>query len=140
VAKYGSPSVTINFDKSDGTTVVDVSQYITEINDVDVEALMEETHTFGDSWTESTPVGLRKMADIKLTGFYDDTATTGPDALFNAVASSPSSTTRTLQIVYGGTKSTSVETHIQKYSRKLDRGKLHKFTVTLQPTGTLTEA
>lgn len=134
MAKYGSPSVTITYNSQD------ITQYITDINDIDVESLMEETTTFGDDWAEHTPVGMFKMGDLKLKGFYDDTATTGPDALFNDLTQDPTSSAKTLVITYGGSKSTSVGTFIQKYSRKLDRGKLHKFEVTLQPTGDVTEA
>lgn len=139
MAKYGSPSVVIAFDDSGGTPQT-MTQYVTDINDVNIEAVMEESHTFGDSWFESLATGLRKMADLKLKGFYDDTATTGPDAIFNAVCSGPSVSSRTLTITYGGTKTTSVECVIQGYKRMLDRGKLHKYEVTLQPTGAVTEA
>lgn len=134
MAMYGSPSVVIMYDSHD------VTQYVMDINDVDVETMMEESHTFGDSWFESLAVGIRKMADIKLKGMYDDTATTGPDALFNTTAAGPSDSSKVLVITYGGSKTTSVGVFIQKYSRKLDRGKIHKYEVTLQPTGTVTEA
>lgn len=134
MAKYGSPSVTITWNS------VDITQYVIDINDIDIESLMEESHTFGDSWFESTAVGMRKMADIKIKGFYDDTAVSGPNALFVTTAAGPSTAAQNLVVTYGGSKTTTIPCLIQKYSRKLDRGKLHKFEVTLQPTGTVTEA
>lgn len=139
MAKYGSNSVTVNYDNSGGTPV-DMSQHTLDINGVEIEAILEETHSFGDSWFESLAVGLRKMADVVLGGFYDDAASTGPDVVYNAVVSGPTSATRTLQIIYGASKSTSVETLNMKYGRKLARGVLHKYEVTLRPTGTVTEA
>lgn len=139
MAKYGSNSVVINFDNSGGTPV-DMSQHVLECNGVEIEAILEESHSFGDSWFESLATGLRKMAPVVLMGLYDDVSSTGPDVIFNAVFTGPSASTRTLQIVYGASKSTSVETLIAKYGRKLARGVLHKYEVTLQPTGAVTEA
>ena len=73
--------------------------------------------------------------DIELTGFYDDTATTGPDAVFNAPGE-----TRTLKITWGGTKTSSVETIIAGYQRQAAVKESTKYTVTLKPTGAVTEA
>src|SRR5688572_31875270 len=101
---------------------------------------MEESHAFGDSWFESLATGMKQMADVVLGGFYDDTATTGPDALFVTTASGPSTSGTTLIITYGSTKTTSVSTFIVKYRRTLALGKLHGFEVTLRPTGAVTEA
>lgn len=137
MAKYGSPSVSITWD---GTNI---TQYVTDINNIDIESILEETHTFGDSWFESTAVGIRKVGDLKLKGFYDDTATVGPNALFVVISTGspgPADTTKNLVITYGSTKTTTIPCFIQKYSRMLDRGKLHKFEVTLQPSGAPTEA
>lgn len=139
MAKYGSNSVTINVDNSGGTPV-DMSQHVLEINGIEIEAILEESHSFGDAWFESLAVGLRRMAPVVLGGFYDDAASTGPDVIFNAVANGPAATTRTFQVVYGASKSTSVETLIAKYGRKLSRGALHRYETTLQPTGAVTEA
>lgn len=139
MAKYGSNSLAISFDDNGGIPVV-MTQYITEINEVDIEALLEESHSFGDAWFEHLATGIRKMNPVTLSGFYDDAATTGPDAIFNAVASNPAQATRTLLITWGGAKTTSVECLIQKYSRGARRNQLTRFTVILQPTGSVTEA
>lgn len=140
MAKYGSNSVVVAFDDAAGDAQT-MTQYVQEINGIDVEAMLEESHTFGDAWFESLASGLRKVSgDITLGGLYDDTSTTGPDAIFNAPASGPSVTTRTLTITFGGSKTFSVECFIKKYSRPLSRGKLHRYTVALQSTGAVTEA
>jgi hypothetical protein len=139
MAKYGSSSIVVAFDDSGGSPQT-MTQYVTEINEVSVESLMEESHSFGDSWFEALPVGIRKMEPITLSGWFDDTSTTGPDAIFNAPAATVATSTRTLTITWGGTKTTSVECYIKKYTRQATRNQLTKYTVELQPTGTVTEA
>ena len=138
MAKYGSNSLRIDFDDS-GASPVDMSQHILEINAVRVEAILEESHSFGDSWFESLATGLRRMQDLELSGFYDDAASTGPDVIFNAVFSAPADATRTLKFTWGGSKTTSVETLIMFYERRAAVATLHRYTVGLRPTGTVTE-
>lgn len=139
MANYGQPSVVVAFDNSGGTPVT-MTAYVQEINGIDVAAILEQSDSFGDSWFESLATGMRMMVPVTLGGLYDDTATTGPDAIFNAPAATPATGTRTLTITYGGSKTTSVECLIQKYTRVLSRGKLHRYSVTLQPSGAVTEA
>lgn len=139
MAKYGSNSVVVEVDSTDGGSLVDITQYVLSINGVVVEKLLEESHTFGDSWFESLQVGLSRMDDIELEMFYDDTASTGPNAIFN-IATVTHAVSRTLKITYGSTKTTSVETFIMRYSRLPSRGALTKARVVLRPTGAPTEA
>lgn len=138
MAKYGSNSLKVEFDSA-VPTLTDMSQYVRTINGVRIEAILEESHSFGDAWFESLATGLRKMQDVELGGFYDDTATSGPDVIFNAVFSSPATATRTLTITWGSTKTTSVETLIMAYERQAVLAELTKYTVVLRPTGTVTE-
>jgi hypothetical protein len=135
MAKYGSGSLVIEFDNSGGS-LVDMTQYVLEVNGVKISAILEESHTFGDTWFESLATGLSKLDDINIKGFYDDTATTGPNAIWNAIGNT---TTRTIKFTWGGSKTTSVETIIMDYARLPKRGELTKFEVTLRPTGTVTE-
>jgi hypothetical protein len=139
MAKIGPASITIEYDNSGGT-LVDISQHVLTINDVDVESLTEEVHTFGDSWEESLGIGVGRMAPVEISGLFDDTASTGPDALFKRSSpEGPASTSRTLKITWG-TNTTSVETWVASYRRTADRGALTRYTARLQPTGTVTEA
>lgn len=140
MAKYGSNSLTIEFDDTEGGSLTNMSNYILSVNGVEVEAVLEESHAFGDSWFEHLATGLRKMNPVVLEGFFDDTASTGPNAVFNRVQDSPADATSTLKFTWGGSKTTSVETWIQKYTRMASRGSLTKFQVVLQPTGAVTEA
>jgi hypothetical protein len=140
VANYGQSSVVVAFDNSGGSPVT-MTPYVQTINGISVEALLEQSDSFGDSWVEMLPVGVRKVSgDITLDGFYDDTATTGPDAIFNAPAPTPATASRTLTITFGGSKTFAVETFIKKYDRMLVRGKLHRYSVTLAPSAAVTEA
>ncbi|MDP3717091.1 MAG: hypothetical protein Q8T13_04895 [Acidobacteriota bacterium] len=111
-----------------------------DIGGVEIEAILEESHAFGVSWVASLAVGLRKMNDLTVGGFYDDTASTGPNAVYNDVADGPSDSTRTAKTTWGGTKTTSVETWIKKFSRIAARGQITKYATLLAPTGTVTEA
>lgn len=139
MAKYGSPSIVVKIDDSGGTPQ-DITQYVQTINGIEVEALTEESHPFGVAWVAALATGLKKMADVVIGGLYDDTITTGPDALLNALPAGPATPTRTLEITYGGTKKTTVEVIIAKYVRTAVRGSLHRYEATLRPTGTVTEA
>jgi len=139
MAKYSSASAKIEFDLVGGT-LQDMSAYVTDINGVDIESLTEESTPFTQAWQAHLPVGIFKVADIVIGGFYDDLATTGPDVVFNALSSGPGATSRTLKVTYGASKSTSIETWIVKMSRKLVRNGLTRFEVTLRPTGTASEA
>lgn len=139
MAKYGSSSIVIEIDSTEGGTLSDISQYVQTINGVEVEAILQESHSFGDSWFEHLATGMRKMNPVVLGGFYDDTATTGPNAIFINVQDSPADATRTLKITWGGTKTTTVEVWIQKYTRQATRNELTRFEATLQPSGAVTE-
>jgi hypothetical protein len=132
--------IVIEYDNSGGT-LVDITQHVLTINDIDIESIHEEKHTFGDSWEETLAIGIAKMMPIELTGLYDDTATTGPDALFAGRAPETTSTaTRTFRITWNSTpKRTAVETYLKIYGRKADRNALSKYKAVLQPTGTVTE-
>lgn len=131
--------IIIEYDNSGGS-LVDITQHVQTINDIDIESLTEETHTFGDSWEENKPIGVGKMADIEIGGLYDDVAATGPDALFAGRApETPASNTRTFKITWRSGKTTSVETYLASYKRTADRAALTKYTAKLKPTGTVTE-
>jgi len=139
MANSNPSSMKIEYDNAGGA-LVDISQYVMTLNDIDTESVTEETHTFGDTWDEHTPVGVGRLPAIELGGLYDDTAVSGPDALFaGRVPEVTTATTRTLKITWGGTKTTAFETYLSSYKRTADRNGLTKFTVKLQPTGAVIE-
>lgn len=140
MANYGPDDVAVQFDRADGTLTT-MSNYVRELNGVKKSAILTESHAFGDSWVEFLSVGIRKLEPITLRGFYDDTATTGPDVVFNNPGNiGDTNATRTLTITWGSTKTTTVECLIVSYERIATLDNLTMFEVVLQPTGQVTEA
>ena len=135
MTRYGYPDLKIEFDNS-SDALQDMSQYIMDTPpSFDREAIIEEITAVGDNDEAHAKVGLNKVNTIDMGGAFDDQATTGPDAIFNALGD-----TRTLKITWGGSKTSSVECIIKNYVREAVRGALTLFEVTLQPTGAVTEA
>lgn len=140
MANYQGDDFIVSIDNAAGTPVV-CTQQVQTINGVDKEAVIEETHTFGDAYVEQGFAGLIRGGDITLGGLYDDTASTGSNALFNDVGCvATAGVTRTLLLTFGGTKTYSVEVIIKSYKRMMERGKITRYEVVLTPTGTITEA
>jgi hypothetical protein len=81
MANYGPASLKIEYDNSGGSPV-DITAYVLSINSIDVEQVLEEVRPFGASWDTFLPIGIGKVAPVELSGLFDDTAVSGPDALF----------------------------------------------------------
>jgi hypothetical protein len=131
VAKYGQADFAISV----GGT--DMSQHVDTLNSADIEAMIQQSDTFGDSWVEQLYAGVRRMEPVVAEGFYDDTATTGPDAKFG---DSALGTTVAVVLTWGGSKTSSFNAIISRYSRTPGRGELSRYSATLTPTGAVTEA
>lgn len=139
MANYGSNSLTIKIDLADAGSLVNISNFVRTFNGFEVERLLTESQAFGDSWFESLQVGLRRVGDITIGGFYDDTAAaSGPEGL--NIAAVTHAVTRTLEITWGSTKTSTVEVWIQKYTRKATVGNLTEWEAVLRPSGAVTEA
>lgn len=135
MAKFGSDVLSITFDDQGGTPR-DVTQYVTSINGVEIEAILEAITAFGDEWERHLGVGLSKMAPIVVGGFHDDTASSGPHAVFRAVDSSPSQASRTFVAAFGGANGTvTVEARNAKYKILGKVGGITLFEATIQPSG-----
>lgn len=129
MAKFGSPHVP--YILVDG---YDVKGDITEVSDIGIESILEQTHTMGDSWEESTAVGLRK-ATFSQSGFYDDSA-----GHLDALTATLTDTQRTVVVGLSPTKSVGMQGAFgAKYSRMVDRGKLHKIKIVYTVTGAVEE-
>lgn len=133
MAVYGSDDLKIEFDNSAGS-LVDMSAYVLEINGVDVQAIVEELTAFGKTFEEWLYVGVKKLEEIELTGVYDDTASTGPNVVFNSLGD-----TRTLKVTWGSTKTTTVEAIIRSYQRLAKSKETTKYKAVLRPTGAVVE-
>lgn len=135
MANYGPDDIVIKMDVADGGSLTDISQYVQGINGVSIERLTELVHTFGDSWEEHAPVGVRRMDDLELDMLYDDHANVSANLITGAHTQ-----TRTVEITWGSTKVTTFEAWITKTTRTPARNALTRLTATLRPTGTITEA
>lgn len=134
MSKYGSKDITIKVSNA-SQALQDLSAYVDTINEFTVEALLQEGHTFGDSWVKQLFTGVKRGNPLTIEGFYDDTASTGPHAILNAIGD-----TRKIEVTWGGTKKSTVDVIITNYSRRPVKGDLTRFSCTLTPTGAVIEA
>lgn len=108
----------------------------TVISDIDVEALLEEITPIGSAWETHAAVGVKRAGEITLEAPYSDDANNLRDKADDTGLGG----TATLLITFGSTKTFSVSTVLKSMKRQIRRGAITHFSVTLQPTGTVTEA
>ena len=138
--KYGSASVTVSLEDGPGGTARAITNHVLEIDGIEIESAMELSQAMGDSWEESTPSGMKKGADINLTGNWDTTATTGPHVVLKDVDDSPQDDGREMIIAFGDSKTCTFDVRLVKYKVLATVGKLTRFTALLRPTGAMTWA
>lgn len=133
--KYGAGSVTVTLDDAPGGTGRAITQHVLEMGGVKIKSAMELSHAMGDTAEETTPGGCTSVEPIKLGGYWDTTATTGPHVVMGTPDDDPQDATRTLVIVFGDGKTFTAECRLVDYEVLAERGKLTKFAATLQVTG-----
>ena len=139
MTKYGSAAVKISITSASNTTALhDISQYVDEFNGVEIEAILQNSHAFGDAWEESLHVGVSKVNPLTIGGYYDDVAASGPHALFGQI--SQLGKKRTVEVDFGASDIVASTVVISKYSRAAKRGELTRYQVELQPSGAPTTA
>jgi len=144
VATYNWSNLKVQFDNSSGT-LLDMSAYVTAFGGIKFAAPTQDVTPAGSSvaanaWVKNIFAGIFNGADIQIDGVYDDTASTGPDVIFNDLGcKATAGGTRTLTVTYGGSKTTTIETIITAYDRNIVKGQPTTYTVTLTPTGAPTE-
>lgn len=137
MANYGSDDLIIEVDDNEGGTLDVITAFVDTINGLEITALTEESHTFGDTWVEQLYSGIRQAQPITLEGFYDDGAGADtPKTMFN----NSTGETRSVRLTWGGTNTSSFESIITAWSRTAARGASMRYSVTLTPTGAVTEA
>lgn len=141
MAKFGSQGIKVEFDNSGGT-LQNMSTYITSLNGFKINAETVDTTYLGSTWMSKAYAGVKSLDDVTIEGFYDDTATTGPDAIFSDVGNvATAGITRSLKITWDmptAAKTTTVETIIKSYERAPVKGELTKYTVILECTDAVT--
>ena len=136
--KHGSSEITITIDQAGGATPTAITNHVLTLSAAELEALMQASTAFGDGFEESLPTGMQRVSAFDLTGFFDDTATTGPHVMLGAPDATPQTATRTLTLVFGNSKTFAGECFVTKYSVIGKVGSLTEFAAHIQPTGTWT--
>lgn len=136
--KHGSSEITVTYDDGPNGTGRAITNYVLTMGGVKITSNMQPSHALGDSWEESLPSGMKKMDPVTLTGYWDDTATTGPHVVFLEPDDGPQDLTRSLVIVFGNSKTLSVETYLVSYEVLGKNGALTEFSAVIQPTGAAT--
>lgn len=133
--KYGAESVTITYDDGPGGTGRAVTGHIRTMSGAKITSAMQASAAFGDSWDEFLPSGRKRMEQITMRGYWDTTATTGPHVVFLDPDDGPQDSTRTLVLVFGDSKTLTVETYLVSYEVIAQEGQLTEFEAVIQPTG-----
>jgi len=135
--KHGSSEVTVTYDTSPGGSGVAITNHVLQMGGAKIESIQQMTDALGDAWEESSPTGKRRVPPIDLEGFFDDTATTGPHTVLRVTDDDvdPNGSTRTLVLVFGNSKTFTVETRLAEYEVIPDNSKLTKFKAKIVPTG-----
>lgn len=138
MARVGSDVLQIQVTTVSSTAAFrDITQQVTEIDGFMIEAILEETHTFGDSWTEQSFVGVRRIGDITIRGFYDDDTSTGTFGIFGNATDAGAE--RVMKLDTGTTNVyPKFDFIVKSYTRQPSIGELTKFELVLAPTGALT--
>lgn len=109
---------------------------VTVIGDLDKEAILEEITPIGVAWESHAKVGVSRLAPLTVEAPY---STTAGDLQVVADTAGVGATVAII-ITIGGSKTCSFSAIVKKIVRTIARGALDKTVVTLQPTGTVTEA
>lgn len=134
MAKYGSSSITVTYDDGPGGTGRLITSFILTMSGVKITQNTDTGVALGAAWEHTHPTGVGKMDPVTLTGYWDDTADTGPHSVFIAPDDGPDDDTRTLVIVFGNSKTLTVETRLVSYEVIANAGKLTGFSAVIQPT------
>ncbi len=137
--KHTSAEITLTIDSADGGTLQDITAYLTKIGDVEVSKGTVTSTPFGVSASAYLLGVIKDYPAFTIEGFYDDTASTGPDAILN-IGSVTHAVTRSFVLTFASGKTITGECWITNYKRTAAVGEYHGFVATLQPTGTITEA
>jgi hypothetical protein len=147
MAKYSSPNVLFEIARSDGGALTtSFTQYITKFGEINVARPLIESTPFGAAIAQFLVSIFKKYEPFTIEGYYDDTATTGPDAVLN-IGKYTNAAYRQFSLTLGGSKtitgdgvaSTGGGIWIVSYKRTFNVGEYHGYSCELQATGTIVE-
>lgn len=135
--KHGSSEVTFSIDATPGGSPATMTDYLLTIGGATIESIHQPSHAFGDSWAEMLATGFAQVPPITVTGYFDDTASTGPHTVFQVKSAdrSPQASTRTVAIGFGNSTSFGGEAIMKSYTVTGKNGNLTEFEAVIQPTG-----
>ena len=133
--KYGPADVTVTLEDAPGGTARNIENFI--LNGISAKQMsrLMETTALGDSAEEHTPIGVIGHDAISLEGIWDTTATTGTHAVMGTVDDGPQDDGRELVVVFGDSKTWTVDVRLAEYEVVAENGSIQKFRASLQPTG-----
>lgn len=118
-----------------------MTAHITSVNGFDLEAVTEDGKPFGTAYPKPIPTGDVNYSDVEVEGLYDDTAVSGPDAVFRGnMPTGPATAASALVLTWGGTKTSTGNAFCVKFTRQASKNAITKFRATLRWTGQVTEA
>lgn len=134
--QYGPTSVTGSLEDSPGGSARNFHGFLRSGISVGHEAETVETTAFGDAFREHTPTGIKKHDDIELSDLiWDTTATTGTHVVFGTVDDGPQDDGRELVLVFGDSKTYTVDVRLVKYMVNATLDGIQTATAVLRPTG-----
>ena len=136
MAKYGPADFAITVDDDSGGSPAAVKDHVDIIDGFGIDAIIEQANAFGDSWVEQLYSGLRQANEFTLEGFYDDVASVGSKPMYT----NSEGETRSVVLTWGGSNTSSFEAIIKSHRRLPTRDGSTRYSVTLVPTGAVTEA
>lgn len=131
--KYSSTSITVTLDDGPGGTARAITSYVLEMGGVKITSLMQDVTAIGDTAKKMLPTGLVENAKVRIRGLWDTTATTGPHAVLSAPDDGPQDATRTLTVVFGDSKTATMEGYLESYEVLGKVGALTEFVAEYIP-------
>jgi len=148
MAKYSSPNLSFEIARTDGGALTSgFSQYITKFGEINITRPLIESTPFAASIAQYLVSIFKKYEPFTVEGFFDDAATTGPDAVLN-IGKYANVAYRQFILTLGGSKTitgdgvagTGGGLWIVNYKRTFNVGEYHTYSCELQATGTIVEA
>lgn len=137
MAQYGPNDVKVEIEASVGAgSLTDITQYVTTLAGLKVNGNLEDGTPFGVAWDTKVAPGVKSADDPSLEGFFNDTATTGPDAIF----ADHEGELREFKVTIGGTKTWDGNVLIKDYEVVTAVKSLTKYKASLSWTGAITRA
>ena len=136
--KHSSVEFSFTIDKADGGAPEDITAYITKFGDIVVDKGSVVSTPLGVDAEEYLLGVITKYEPIVIEGFYDDTATTGPDAILN-IGKVVHAVTRSAVATLATSRTIAGEVWITNYKRGVTVGEYTSFSATIQFTGAVTE-